>query len=291
MSEKIINRSVGYNCINNNKDVKVVQGLINSVSNNLKVKVTLGKDGICGPKTIGAIRKVQEEIVKMLKPNGVVDPCGKTIRVMTTKRNKAATLLIQYRKNARRELSQYTLNILKLVMDFASIKKIDISSTRRRVEDQVRIMYGDLSKAKKVGKTVRQIRGYGYGKTGSAVDKMFTDNENTLSEKEIKDKMAKEIRKWLKKGVRTSKHCVDKSQYDRMNVLDVPYSSVKPNKRDEFEAALIAISNEFNTRRFSNSDKTENVAAKNLIQKTIVERACWHIEIPQDGKPLPVKLQ
>jgi len=288
MTENRISASVGEGGVNKKQDVLTVQKLINTVAKHLKSRIKLAEDGVIGPKTIGAIKAIQLEIVKMMRPDGVVDPNGKTIRVLRAKHKSSSQLLISYGENARKVLSPYTINILKLIMNFAEVNSICISSTHRQIEDQVRIMYNDNCKATASGKSVGIIRGYGYGKAGTAVDKVYADNVGKLSEDEIKKKMGEEIETWLAKGVRTSLHCVTKSEYDKLNVLDIPFRGIKLSQCDEFEAALIACSNQFNKRRFSSSDTLENVAAKNLIQKTLVERVgCWHLEIPQDGKPLP----
>lgn len=285
------------------QDVKNVQGLINNLIKLRKITYpTLKEDGLIGNKTIAAIKLVQKNIVKMTKPDGVVDPNGRTLYTLNLFVNKktshpankikpavikpvsktnTASLIIKYRKNAKKVLSEHTLSVLRVAMAFAEIKSIDISSTLRAVEDQARIMFNDNDKATKQGKTVRAVRGYGYAQAGRAVDKVYADNYLQSTESELIEKMAAEIRSWLSKGVRTSKHCVTKAIYQQNNILDIPYSSVLPAKRDEFEQALVSLSNKVNKRKYSKSKPIVNLGETRLIDSLIVESRCWHIEIPQ----------
>lgn len=288
-------------------DVKNIQALINNL---IRLKIinykTLQEDGLIGKKTIDAIKLVQKNVVKMQKPDGVVDPRGRTLYVLnlytdkkkSTSSNKSkpavvkpkkpiasASLVIKYRKNAKKLLSKHTISVIKTAMIFAEIQSVDISSTLRAIEDQARIMFNDNDRATKQGKTVRAIRGYGYGKAGTAVDKVYADNHAKHTAAEMKEQMAQEIKKWLDKGVRTSKHCVSSKSYKSNNILDIPYSSVTPSKRDEFEQALVSLSNKVNKRRYSKSKPLVNLGEKRPIDRLIVEKRCWHIEIPQLTKP------
>ncbi len=64
--------SVGKGGKNNNADVRIVQALLNNHGNSLTV------DGNCGAKTIAAIEKFQKEVVGLSKPDGRIDPGGRT---------------------------------------------------------------------------------------------------------------------------------------------------------------------------------------------------------------------
>lgn len=75
------NASVGEQGRNMAQDVKVVQALLNTYFRHLK-QPTLAVDGSCGAKTIGAISAFQKDVVKLAKPDGRVDPGGKTYRVL-----------------------------------------------------------------------------------------------------------------------------------------------------------------------------------------------------------------
>jgi hypothetical protein len=76
MIEESILRSVGENGANVKRDVVTVQRLINGATAHLgKPFQRLELDGICGPKTLKAIRDFQTRFVKELKfVDGRVDP-------------------------------------------------------------------------------------------------------------------------------------------------------------------------------------------------------------------------
>nr|VFJ72814.1 MAG: hypothetical protein BECKFW1821C_GA0114237_10383 [Candidatus Kentron sp. FW] len=301
----IIKQPVGVKATNAMEDVAVVQELINDALSKKKLAhSTLIVDGLFGPATNAAIQHVQERIVKLERPDGVVDPDGVTIRVMrklvsppdgaadTTpgKANKERT--VKLRKNAYPAISQYTESILRFAMELADVHELDVSSTLRTISDQARIMFDDNEAARRAGKTVREHRGYGYGPVGQAVDRIYLDNVGKITDEEIRRKMEEEIRCSLKLGKRTSRHCVEDSAYRHNNILDVPYSGIRPrDRRDEFEAVLISLANSFNKRKYSDeSVEIEGIDAHprlRLIDKVIVERSCWHLEIPQDGKEIP----
>lgn len=75
-----ISRSVGRNSANNKDDVKTVQILLNLNIDKLTPLRPLTEDGLVGNQTIGAIEEFQRRIVRMVKPDGRVDPSGTTLR-------------------------------------------------------------------------------------------------------------------------------------------------------------------------------------------------------------------
>ncbi|HSC69221.1 MAG TPA: M23 family metallopeptidase [Cellvibrio sp.] len=86
--------SVGKNSKNNFKDVVTVQTLINGCIHLLKPLDLLNPDGNVGKKTIEAIELFQQNVVKMVKPDGRIDSGGKTIQLLNQKyvaNNKPAT--------------------------------------------------------------------------------------------------------------------------------------------------------------------------------------------------------
>lgn len=75
-----ITKSVGENGANLPVDVKKIQTLINKNLHLLPKIKKLREDGKNGNLTISAIRAYQAEVIKMPKPDGRVDPNGKTLR-------------------------------------------------------------------------------------------------------------------------------------------------------------------------------------------------------------------
>ena len=72
-----ISKSVGANAANIEGDVKVVQALLSSHHSKIGVP-QLKADGKCGPITVAAIKQFQSQVVKMVLPDGRIDPTGKT---------------------------------------------------------------------------------------------------------------------------------------------------------------------------------------------------------------------
>lgn len=71
-SSTTISASVGAGATNKAADVKLVQSLL------IKKGYAVTADGDCGPKTIAAIKKFQQEKVGIAAPDGKIDPDGKT---------------------------------------------------------------------------------------------------------------------------------------------------------------------------------------------------------------------
>ena len=69
-----IRGSVGFGGANDSDDTRKVQELLNLAEAFPRLKI----DGVCGPRTIIAIRNFQSRFI--LTPDGRVDPGGRTIR-------------------------------------------------------------------------------------------------------------------------------------------------------------------------------------------------------------------
>lgn len=76
----LIIKSVGENGANLPTDVKKIQKIINNNFHLLPKIKKLKEDSKIGNSTISAIRAYQAKVVKILKPDGRVDPNGKTLR-------------------------------------------------------------------------------------------------------------------------------------------------------------------------------------------------------------------
>ncbi|WP_406610186.1 hypothetical protein [Agarivorans sp. JK6] len=299
-----LKQSVGKQGKNLNSDVLTVQKGLNTVP--FKSPFTkLDEDGRIGKNTIRVIERFQHDFVKMANPDGRIDPNGRTVKVINAyvKKNStkqpyvyspislhgiSSTKSIRYRANAQKLLSQYTKSVLKQMMILSNVDSIDISSTWRSPEDQARIMLNDNLKAFQKGISIRSHRGYGYGPTGQAVDKVFADNNGKRTEAEIHALMVQKVKSKLTEGKRTSQHCVTKPMYQQNNIFDIPYSGIITSKRDEFESILLAYSAKFNKRKYSKGNITTYNAIQKPIAKVIVERSCWHVELPQNQQKLPI---
>ena len=77
VSIRPINASVGHKGKNDREDTKIVQKLLNDNG------ASLDEDGLCGRGTINAIGKFQRDKMGMRKPDGRVDPNGRTWKALT----------------------------------------------------------------------------------------------------------------------------------------------------------------------------------------------------------------
>lgn len=77
-----ITASVGHDCKNGRKDVKTVQILLNMNIAKLAPLAELSEDGAIGKATQTAIEAFQSSVVGSARPDGKVDPGGKTLTAM-----------------------------------------------------------------------------------------------------------------------------------------------------------------------------------------------------------------
>lgn len=77
---------VGPRQLNQKQDVRTIQALLNSATQNQSDKLSV--DGIVGPKTIARIRQYQANIVKLDPPDGIISPHGVTLRSLHFKKKK-----------------------------------------------------------------------------------------------------------------------------------------------------------------------------------------------------------
>jgi peptidoglycan hydrolase-like protein with peptidoglycan-binding domain len=97
-----IQESVGNKGANKSTDVKTVQELLNLNIAKIKPVQPLAVDGDPGPLTIGAIEAFQSKVVGMTRPDGRVDPRGKTLDKLNegaraTPKSAACRVVFQHR--------------------------------------------------------------------------------------------------------------------------------------------------------------------------------------------------
>ncbi|WP_226664180.1 peptidoglycan-binding domain-containing protein [Microbulbifer aggregans] len=302
-----IEGSVGFGGKNKKSDVQFVQDLLALLSEQDLRMPEIGVDGVSGPMTIDAVSKFQTFYVKLKKPDGRIDPNGRSEKVLVAKaieidkdlipvlakkyglrrespaKSGAGARSIQYRSSAKRVLSPYSENVVKLAMGFGGILKCDISSTIRTMHDQARIMYDNCASfpAATSVSSLRAARGWGYAAAGRSVEEVYFENKSK-ARADVISLMEKKIASISKGGVRVSLHCVPEADYKKNNILDIPYSSVEATKRKDFEIALMGMSTEVKNMRYKQPTKAEE-----YISRLIIEDRCWHLEIPQLNKALP----
>lgn len=77
-----LSESVGLDGKNLPQDSKAVQQLLNENRNRIPGAREIRIDGVIGPRTIGLIWDFQVNVLKFIKPDGRVDPGGKTIKAL-----------------------------------------------------------------------------------------------------------------------------------------------------------------------------------------------------------------
>ncbi|WP_444996061.1 peptidoglycan-binding domain-containing protein [Aliikangiella sp. IMCC44359] len=302
-----IKNSVGHGGKNNKNDVFFVQEILKMLATEDFRLLDIKVDGKYGKKTEAAIYEFQSLCVKLKSPDSRIDPNGRSEKTLIAKaveidKNELAVLakkyqlkkstnpaiesgnrIINYRVHAKKVLSSYSENIIKLAMAYAGIVKCDISSTLRTFDDQARIMYGNCAaypSATSVS-SLRTARGWGYAAAGREIEKLYFANKSKDKDATITI-MKEKIKSLYNEGKKVSLHCVAEGDYKNKNVLDIPYSSVLSHKQKDFEIALMGM-----TQTIKNARYASPIAGETYIDKLIIEDRCWHLEIIQSNKSLP----
>lgn len=287
-----ISASVGLKGINKENDVKLIQVLLNSFLGKKK----LDDDGIAGKNTIREIVAFQREIMPGWKPDGRVDPKGRTFATLRAHFSVAEQNRLSRSIQARRDycmlkaeklinLSNFTVSykhtipstkrivnvnsikIIQLALARAGLDKAVITSTIRTPNQQAEIMYRNAKKNFADQKTL-------YGSNGDKVLDVFKAN-SSKSKDEVVRLMVEEIERLGDLGKRVSRHCVTKANYRKCNIIDIGLNStlsVNKNKKSVYELGRIF----------------KELAKEGLINRYIDEtkksNRCWHIEIDAGSK-------
>lgn len=290
MNNDII-RSVGLNGANEKSDVKFIQYALNFYVDFHKSTLSvLNVDGICGSKTIGAIKTFQKDYVGIKSPDGRVDPNGKTLRYLTmylSNKNKnykiQEPLKKEYRlvgldginvsysadiKKERRIVSLYAINVIKIALKECGMNHAVITSTLRTPEDQAEIMYRHAKVNVLKQKSL-------YGRNGDEVLDVFISNE-TKNKDEIINLMKEKIESLMAKNRIVSNHCSTIENFSKKNIFDIGVRSTESLSKNFDKEKL--------TQAFK--DLARQGYIKNFIDETMKSNNCWHIEIVPNGKNL-----
>ena len=287
MSQITLTGSVGVNGKNNKADIKTVQSALNQILDIIKPTRKLAVDGSLGrqpekSKTVAAINIFQKKVVKMFKPDGVIDANGRTIAILRQKakqqslRTISSKVKVSYSSSLPKEkqlVSEYAIKVVKMALTEVGMEQAVITSTLRTPEQQAQIMYRNAKK-----NLVNQFRLY--GSTGDEVLKVYKKNASS-SESEVVKLMTDKINSLLKQGKRTSNHCATSESYKNLNIIDIGVNSTKA-----------AAGSSFKLEAFTKS--LNNLATEGYIEKVIDEtkksNTCWHIEVKPNKKPITAKL-
>ncbi len=274
-----IMQSVGVNGVNQKTDVRIIQIYLNSFSAWKNKVEQLKVDGHIGEKTCNAIRQFQSQAIGMKRPDGRVDPDGKTFQYLTMYHNQeqqnslesgalknsptSKSSLITHKtinhfsglgdfsvsyknsvKKNRRVVSEYALSIIKIAIKESGMSTAVITSTLRTPEEQASIM---LKNAKIDLKKQYRL----YGKNGDAVLKVYDENRNN-PDVEILKLMIDKINELEKTNRRVSNHCISMDNYQKKNIIDIGLNSTKNANisfnKEKFTKALESLNKEGYTR-------------------------------------------
>lgn len=291
-----ITKSVGKSGANEKKDVLFVQTSLNAHTKFHKASITpLKQDGLCGPQTIAGIRTFQKDYVGMIRPDGRVDPNGKTLRYLTMylapaslkAENKPPQLIssspatlggvgniqVTYSsaiKENRRIVSTYAINVVKIALKECGMSHAVITSTLRTPEDQADIMYKNAALNLEKQKAL-------YGRNGDEVLDVFEENKNKAKSEVVK-LMKEKIEKLLEKDKKVSNHCITIDAFKKMNTFDIGLNSTKAVSKNFSKEKL--------TKAFEDLKKQGYI--KNYIDETMKSNSCWHLEIVPHTKDLNI---
>lgn len=292
--QSTITKSVGNNGANEQNDVKFVQSCLNAhVKFHTASIKTLSTDGICGNKTVEAIKIFQKDYVRLSNPDGRVDPNGKTLRYLTmymakepvTARIKTAqpivasaaslagvgNITVSYDGSItsdRRLVSEYAKDVIKIALKECNMNHAVITSTLRSPETQARIM---LENAKKGLASQYEM----YGAAGDSVLDVYKHNKGK-SDDSIQELMTAKIHEVMRSGGVVSNHCLTVEQYKERNVFDLGLGSMRN------------VCKNFNQAKFTGALKELKAAGYifKYIDETGKSNSCWHVEIKPFAKNL-----
>lgn len=274
-----ITASVGRNGVNKHNDTITVQKLINQNIRLITPLRPISEDGKAGPKTIGAIEEFQRRVLRLSRPDGRVDPHGRTLQKLNEKSTVDSptspgnsNCQVSYSSElpaSKQIVSEYAKDAIKLALKKSGMTQAVITSTIRTPKEQAGIMYKNAKK-----NLAGQFKLY--GATGDEVLKVFEENKNK-EQSIVIGLMEEKIKSLLNSGKRTSLHCVTTSDYSKLNVIDIGVNSTR---------AVCGAS--FNIEKFTKSlnDLKNDGYIERFIDETKKTNTCWHIEVKPNKKPI-----
>ena len=146
-----ITASVGKGGVNKRADIEIIQKLINLNIRSIVPLRPLSEDGRIGPSTIEAIETFQNRVVRLSRPDGRVDPKGKTLSALNkaigaTTATSAEVTYSSSLTTSKKVVSPYAISVIKLALQEAGMQHAVITSTIRTPEEQANIMYKNAEK-------------------------------------------------------------------------------------------------------------------------------------------------
>lgn len=288
--------SVGRGGANDMRDVKLVQLLLNCQLP--KGCQPMAVDGRCGNKTIATITAFQRHSLNYNRPDGRIDPSGKSIRTLLAgyeawhreqiravitgqvpwravadsiinkvKSFQDASNAVVYSPSIANELQLVSAKSKRIIRDAlreAGMQKAVITSTIRTPRAQVEAMYAGAQRGLDA-----QLRMYEKSALVDVVN-VYGNNRHLARASCIK-KMEEELNLIISRGERVSRHMVSKETFLQRNVFDIGVNSTRA-----------ANSGCFHPQKFTAA--ISDLKRQGVISHFIDERSsngCWHIEIAQ----------
>jgi len=280
----VIAKSVGKGGVNLPDDVKLVRQLLGKFLKG-QGKPPLPDSGVADSALTSAIESFQSKVMGFPKPDGRIDPGGKTIaRLLAEPAAKPAAaaapaapadapteVSVTYGAvdKALQIVSPYSIAVVGKALVLAKMNRAVITSTLRLPADQARIMYGNA-------RTNLKNQFALYGSTGDAVLKVFEENEDK-SEAQIINLMRLKIEELLGQGRQVSRHVTTVAGYAKLNVFDIGVNSTKAVAGKTFSIERL-------TGAFLKLKKDGYI--KTFIDETAKSNRCWHLEIVPNAMDL-----
>lgn len=290
--------SVGRGGANDMRDVKLVQLLLNCQLP--KGCQPMAVDGRCGNKTIATITAFQRHSLNYSRPDGRIDPSGKSIRTLLAgyeawhreqiravitgqvpwravadsitnkvKSFQDASNAVVYSPSIANELQLVSAKSKKIIRDAlreAGMQKAVITETIRTARQQAEIMYRNASINLK-----SQLNMYSAG--GDEILAVFSQNK-ALAKTECIDLMTEKAQEVIENGKFKSAHVVTVEKYRTRNAIDIGCNSTRAANPgcyhpDKFTKAL--------------REMEESGVIAKLIDERGKSNSCWHLEIVNGG--------
>jgi hypothetical protein len=203
-----LTRSVGRGGANLRQDVITVQTLLNKNIGALVPLRPLAVTGVADPHTIAAIEEFQRRVVKVARPDGLVEPNGRTLALLDASGTSAVRITgLALPEPAKRVLTE--------ILQSAGLNTAQVTSVARTPADQARIMYENIVSRGDKGVAFSYNL---YGAGGDQVTKVYEDNKTKPRDQVIKlmEAKIKEVG-----SAKVSKH-ISETHY----VFDVAPSSI-----------------------------------------------------------------
>lgn len=215
--------SVGKGGVNRAEDVRMVQQLLNQNVARLTPLLPSAVSGICDASTIMRIEHFQRQVLRIPRPDGRVDPNGRTLTALMGAHLPGSATEPVISGNA---LPLSAAKILKEILKSAGVVQATVTSVSRTPAEQARVMYENcVSKGAAFNKRM-------YAAAGDRVVDVYTANKDKPRDQVIALMLAK-IREVGPTHV--SKHISD-SHY----TFDVAPTSIPLSKHADFLAAIKA---------------------------------------------------